>query len=242
MPQSGIVLFAYRRISPTELEGNTKEERELSATHRLALQTNKIEKYVAENYPLDTQLVWFEDKLITGTKMDKRIGVQTLLAELDSRKPHGIIFTKIARFFRSTKDMLNTTDICKAKGIAIISTDEKIDTESAQGYLFFTILAAFAQFEADIIKERTTAGKIVKQEEMEAEGRNWGRPRYVVKNKLTGEKFQLTENDIDNIKKLNSIGVSIQRIADQYHISTKPIWNILKDKYKKLNHDALGSH
>ena len=238
---SNPLLLAYRRISLTELEGNTKEQKEASADKRLKLQTDEVEKYVKFTYP-DAKIIWYEDRLVSGTSIGRRIKFQELMADLDTTKPFGVVFTKIDRFARSTKDLLNTADTLKNKGIAIIATMDRVDTSTPQGYLFFTILGAFAEFEASIIKERTNNGKAIKQAEMELTGRNWGRPRHVVKNKLTREKFQLSDTDISNIKEMYKTGSSINAIADHYHISTKPIWNIINSNYKALETETEELH
>lgn len=66
-----------------------------------------------------------------------------------------VVFTKLDRIGRSTKHLLEIAGDFSARGIDLCALDQPIDTTTAIGKMFFTILAAFAQFERDLISERT---------------------------------------------------------------------------------------
>ena len=93
---------------------------------------------------------------ITGTKRD-RPELQRMLSEIE--KGDIVIVTKLDRIARSAKDGLIVIDEILGKGASVeILNMGKFDNTSL-GKLTRTILLAFAEFERDIIVERTTAGK-----------------------------------------------------------------------------------
>jgi DNA invertase Pin-like site-specific DNA recombinase len=76
----------------------------------------------------------------------------------ETRKFDGVVVWKFDRFFRSTKHMLRVLDTLEAKRIEFVSQTESIDTSSPIGRLLFTILAAIAEFERNLIAERIRNG------------------------------------------------------------------------------------
>jgi DNA invertase Pin-like site-specific DNA recombinase len=66
---------------------------------------------------------------------------------------------KLDRLGRSLAELQRIVTDLKARGVEFRSLTESIDTTSAQGRLFFILLAAFAEFEREIIRERSLAGK-----------------------------------------------------------------------------------
>ena len=85
------------------------------------------------------------------------------IAATDPKKPEtkkfdGVIVWKFDRFFRSTKHMLQVLDTFETKRLEFVSLTESIDTSSPIGRLLFTILAAIAEFERNLIAERIRNG------------------------------------------------------------------------------------
>lgn len=75
-----------------------------------------------------------------------------------SKKFDGIVVWKFDRFFRSTRHMLRVLDLFEGKRLEFVSLTESIDTSSPIGRLLFTILAAIAEFERNLIAERIRNG------------------------------------------------------------------------------------
>ena len=75
-----------------------------------------------------------------------------------SRKFDGIVVWKFDRFFRSAKHMLQTLDTFQSKNLEFVSLTEQIDTSTPMGRMVFTIMAAVAEFERNLIAERIRNG------------------------------------------------------------------------------------
>ncbi len=99
---------------------------------------------------------------------------QRLLEDARRRKIDMILVYKLDRFSRSLKELVNTIAMLKEQGVNFISYTEKdFDTTSATGQLMFHIVSAFAQFERDMISERTK----LKLNHLKSRGIKLGRPQ-----------------------------------------------------------------
>lgn len=81
-----------------------------------------------------------------------------MLEDMRHYKFDAIMVTKLDRLSRSLKHLLSLIDEFKIKGIHFIATTQNIDTSSATGTLQLQILGAFAEFERNLISERTKEG------------------------------------------------------------------------------------
>lgn len=84
------------------------------------------------------------------------------------------------RLGRSLKQLIETVNILQERGIGFKSLTEHIDTTSSGGKLIFHVFGALAEFERDLIRERTNAGLAAAR----ARGRVGGRPRRLDDKKL----------------------------------------------------------
>ena len=131
-----------------------------------------------ENQNLDRQLdalkkygvdVIYNEKM-TGTRRDR--------PELDKmldRMTAGdvVVVESLSRLGRSTKDLIELTDLFHRQGVNLVSLKESIDTNTSTGKLLFTLMSAIAQFERDVIADRTREGL----RSARARGRIGGRPK-----------------------------------------------------------------
>ena len=119
----------------------------------LAAQRAKITAWCALN---DYELVAiYEDAGISGKTVSKRPQLQAALSEM--KKGMALVVYSLSRLARSTKNCIEIADELKATGSDLVSLTEKIDTSSAMGEFFFTLIAALGQMERKVIGERTKA-------------------------------------------------------------------------------------
>ena len=107
---------------------------------------------------------------MSGTKKN-RPELDALLAEL--RDGDTVVVESLSRLGRSVKNLAELIEQFNETNIRLVSLKETIDTKSSTGKLLFTILASLAQFERDVIAERTKEGLKAAR----ARGRKGGRPR-----------------------------------------------------------------
>lgn len=111
----------------------------------------------------------FNEKM-TGTKRD-RPELNKLLDRLMAGDT--VVVESLSRLGRSTKDLIELVDLFEKKQVHLVSLKEQIDTSTPAGKLLFTLMSAIAQFERDVIAERTREGLNAAR----VRGRVGGRPR-----------------------------------------------------------------
>ena len=107
---------------------------------------------------------------ITGTKKD-RPELNKLLDNIDVDDT--LVISELTRLGRSTRDLINISEQLQSKGVELKSLKENIDTTTATGKAMFGMLSVMAQFERDLISERTHEGLASAR----ARGRVGGRPK-----------------------------------------------------------------
>lgn len=108
-----------------------------------------------------------------GSGRASRPGLDRLLGELE--RGDRLTVWRLDRLFRSTRHMLEVAEDLEARGVALRSLRDAIDTTTSTGRFFFTVTSAVAQLEADLIRERTAAGL----EAARASGTQLGRPTSI---------------------------------------------------------------
>lgn len=111
----------------------------------------------------------FTDK-VSGAKTE-RPGLQEALEFL--RKDDSLVVWRLDRLGRSLKHLIETVGMLEEQEIGFRSLQEAIDTKTSGGRLIFHIFGALAEFERNLIRERTMAGLSAAR----ARGRVGGRPR-----------------------------------------------------------------
>ena len=111
----------------------------------------------------------FNEKM-TGTKKER-----PELSKMIDRMTEGdtVVIESLSRLGRSTKDLIELTELFQSKGVHLVSLKESIDTSTSTGRLLFTLMSAIAQFERDVIADRTHEGL----RSARARGRTGGRPK-----------------------------------------------------------------
>jgi len=97
---------------------------------------------------------------------------QALLARLRQNEYNAVVIWKLDRWARSSTELILDTKELIDKGIGFISVSDNLDFSTASGILHFQILSAFAQFERELIRERTLEGL----RRAKLQGKQAGRP------------------------------------------------------------------
>lgn len=142
-----------------------------------AMQDNGLEaqERALESYCVMNSIGQFEkfsDKNISGAK-ENRPELDQLMQLVEENKISKVIVYSFSRFARSTKHLLKALEIFKKHNVEFISLCEQIDTSSAIGTAFFTIIGAIAQLERELISERVKNGL----KNASAKGHKIGRPK-----------------------------------------------------------------
>lgn len=158
----------------------------------LDLQLNELTRFGCDTI--------YQEK-ISG-KNTERPELKKLIAGL--RKGDEVVVWKLDRLGRSLRDLVDVVAHLQEKGVDFVSLHDHINTTTATGRFTFNIFASLAEFERDIIRERTKAGLSAAK----ARGKKGGRPAG-----LTPEKMQvaLTARDLHDTGKY-SIGDIAERL------------------------------
>lgn len=132
----------------------------------LEAQEAKIRAYCLLN---DLELLdVYVDAGLSGKRADNRPALQQALQAVG--KGAALVVYKLDRLARNTVDALTIAEQLDKQGVSLHSMSEKLDTGSAIGRFFFTLMASLAEMERGIISERTAAAHAHKRAKGEATG------------------------------------------------------------------------
>lgn len=152
----------------------------------------------------------FTDK-VSGAKSN-RPGLESAIEF--ARAGDVVVVWRLDRLGRNMEDLISIVNALNNRGISFHSIQENItmDKSSSTGQLLFHLFAAFAEFERNLILERSAAGRIAAR----ARGRLGGRPE------------KLTDSDLKLLKTLVDSGTPIKTIAEKWNVSRTTIYRYLE--------------
>ena len=154
----------------------------------------------------------FIDKGISGVKKD-RDALNQMLSAARSRKFNTLYVLSIDRLSRSVKNLIETVEMLNDLGVTIVFQRENIDTKSAMGQFFLTVLGSLAQFEREIMRERINAGIA----RAKAQGKKMGRPS------------KLNDGLRNAVTMLYEKGVSIRDIAKTCTVGIGTVYKVVDE-------------
>lgn len=149
----------------------------------------------------------FKEKISAAKERPELEKLLSLLQEGDT-----LVVWKLDRLGRSLRHLIDLVAMFEKKGIKFISLQDSINTSTAQGRLIFNIFASLAEFERDLIRERTRAGLVSAR----ARGRKGGRPA-----KLSKES-ELTAIYVQEL--YNAQQLTIKEICKKADISPRTLY------------------
>ena len=176
---------------------------------KLELQLDELQKYGCHTI--------YQEK-ISGKSTD-RPELAKMIEHL--RTGDTVVVWKLDRLGRSIRNLIDLVTAFREKGIEFVSLKDNIDTSTATGRFTFNLFASLAEFEREIIRERTMAGL----QAAKARGRNGGRKPGLTKEALAKAKavktlFDQGDRTMDEIAK--TLGLS-RATCYRYLDLTKPL-------------------
>ena len=174
----------------------------------LSSQVERIQRHISD-YGLIPAIegAIFQEKL-SGIS-DQRPERTKIMKLAEQGKIDLIICTKLDRWGRSLKDLIETMNFLESKKVNMVFLDQNIDLSSPMGKMLFQILGAVAEFERNLIVERTQEGKVRAM----LHGTRSGKPMH-------GPLKDLPEKTI--IQRYRN-GESIKSLASEYRVSPNTI-------------------
>lgn len=169
----------------------------------LTLQTDALNAAGCEKIFTDT---------LSGSRSD-RPGLHQLLEF--ARSGDTLVIWRLDRLGRSLQDLIALVSELESKGLHLCSLNEQIDTSSSTGKLVFHLFGAMAEFERNLIRERTVAGL----EAARKRGKKGGRPSVLSAQQIREIRALLTDPEI-----------KIADITDRYGISRATLYRYMPRK------------
>jgi DNA invertase Pin-like site-specific DNA recombinase len=110
------------------------------------------------------------DAGVSGSKASNRPGLQAAIEQASATSGALVVYS-LSRLARSTKDAISIAERLEKSGADLVSLTESIDTTSAAGKMVFRLLAVLAEFERDLVSERTSAALAYKKAKGERVGK-----------------------------------------------------------------------
>lgn len=159
-----------------------------------------------------------------SAKSLNRPGVQQLMEMVRQQEVSGVIIAKLDRLTRSVRDLGDLVEMLQKSNVALISTAETFDTSTAGGRMILNIIATIAQWEREVICERTRDGLAV----LRKRGEHAGNVRYGYQ--TTG----LKKNKGDGLEVPNEAEQEVIEEMERMSLSEHPRYT-LKEIAEKLN-------
>jgi len=177
----------------------------------LDMQERAIKKYAEEKGQL---LLMYVEK-VSSRKSER---IELLNAMKAATQGDLFVVYKLDRLARSTKELYELTEQLKEKQVDFVSISDAFDTSTPTGKAMFGMLAVFAEFERDIIQQRTKAGLDAARKR----GRIGGRPT-------------IDEKVKKRVRTLFEAGESASDIAKEYKIGRATVYKIIKESAEKTH-------
>jgi DNA invertase Pin-like site-specific DNA recombinase len=157
------------------------------------------------------EFIEFIDQGVSGRK-DSRPALDKMMAAAKRREISAVAIVRLDRLGRSVLHLAKLAEEFESLGIELISLHEAIDTSTASGKMMFGMFSLVAEFEANLIRERTLAG-------LEAARK---------RGSIIGRPPALTAAQRRRVARLRSSGKSLRQIATQLEVGVATVQRVLQ--------------
>lgn len=158
------------------------------------------------------------EKLFKETASGSKADREKFLAMLQYARPGDtIVVWRLDRLARSLKDLISTVTHLNAQDISLISITEAIDTTTPSGKLVFHIFGAIAEFERNLIRERTQNALAAARKN----GRVGGRPRALNPAAIKKAHTWLADKKMTKSEVARALGVSLSTLSRELKRNAK---------------------
>jgi DNA invertase Pin-like site-specific DNA recombinase len=192
----------YTRVSTTR---KTRYGDELKFDQDPAMQEQCLGDLIAQRgwRPVGT----YSDR--TSGASERRAGLDALMRDARSGAFDAVVVWRFDRFARGVKQLVVALEEFRSLNIDFVSHQEALDTSTPVGKAMFTIIAAMAELERNVIRERVAAGLQYARDHGTRSGKPIGRPRVVFSR--------------DEVLKLRALGWSWNQIARKAGVSAASV-------------------
>lgn len=191
----------YARVSTTD-KGQSTE-----------MQIKELTDYAAA-HGLEIYRI-YEDSGYSGSSSNRPM-LKELMQDVADGKVTHVLCWRLDRWFRSLKEVVNTLNDLTERGVIFISLKDGINLESSTGRLMAGLMACFAQFELEVIRERVRSGL----ENAKRKGRVGGRRQSI---------------NTAQVVDLRNSGLTMQQIADQIGVTRSAVSKTLSKSQNKAS-------
>ncbi|MFC1567476.1 recombinase family protein [Thermodesulfobacteriota bacterium] len=179
---------------------------------------------------------FYSDDGFSGKNMEFRPGIQSLIADAKENKFDTVVFTKLDRVGRNQRELHNFYYLMQEElGLKLMCLDDPaLSTEGKLGRAIMGLLAMFAEFERDLIRERMEGGRAIKWKGKEA---YIGAPPFCYKWNKQKKKIETVPEQVEIYERIVSMYIdqkySFLDIANLLSDEKVPTPSVMAKKYKK---------
>ena len=166
-------------------------------------QMKLLKEIIGKNHDWDLVDVYVDNGVSGSKGRDKRVQFDRLIKDMIRRKFDRILVWDISRLGRSLQHLVEFLNEVNSIGCNLYIHQSGLDTSTPSGKMMFQMIGVFSEFEREMISERVKLGL----EKVKSKGIRLGRRKTI------------SDNTINEMKKLKTLGFSLSEISQRFNVS-----------------------